>query len=82
MSVPATTGRLLTATEVAELLGFSPATVLDWWEAGKLPGFKLNSKLDTLGRPNGPVRFREAEIVEWLERGHSVPDLAREAVRS
>ena len=26
------TGRLLTAREVGELLGFSPSTIIDWWE--------------------------------------------------
>ncbi len=76
MSAPATTGRLLTAVEVAELLGFSPDTILDWFEAGKLPGFKLNARLDKLGRRRGSVRFRESEIVEWLERGRCGPDLA------
>ena len=49
--------RLLTARELAELLGVSPSTVLDWFEAGRLPGFEL-------GRA---VRFRETEIAAWLE---------------
>ena len=49
--------RLLTAATVAEMLGFAPATILDWFEAGRLPGFKL-------GRA---VRFRESEVLEWLE---------------
>ena len=48
---------LLTARELAELLGLSPSTVLDWFEAGRLPGFKL-------GRA---VRFRESEVEAWLE---------------
>lgn len=48
---------LLTAAEIAERLALSTATVLDWWEAGRLPGFKL-------GRV---VRFRESEVLEWLE---------------
>jgi excisionase family DNA binding protein len=51
------TGRLLTAREVAEMLGFSTGTILDWWEAGRLPGFRL-------GRA---VRFRESEVLAWLE---------------
>jgi excisionase family DNA binding protein len=48
---------LLTARELAALLGVSASTVLDWFETGRLPGFKL-------GRA---VRFRETEIGAWLE---------------
>jgi len=54
------TDRLLRAFEVADLLGFSPATVLDRFERGDLPGFRL-------GRKGGPVRFRESEIEAWIE---------------
>lgn len=49
--------RLLTARELGELLGFSPATIVDWAEAGKLPAFKIGGRL----------RFRESEVMEWLE---------------
>jgi excisionase family DNA binding protein len=49
--------RLLTAAELAEQLALSTSTVLDWFEAGRLPGFKL-------GRV---VRFRESEVFDWLE---------------
>jgi excisionase family DNA binding protein len=52
---------LLRAHDVAELLAISPATVLDWFEAGKLPGFRLG------GRKGGPVRFRLSEIEAQLE---------------
>jgi excisionase family DNA binding protein len=41
------------AAEVAELLALSTSTVLDWFEAGRFPGFKR-------GRT---VRFRHTEIV-------------------
>jgi excisionase family DNA binding protein len=51
------TDRLLRAREVAVLLGVSPATVLDWWEQGKLPGYRLSSRA---------VRFRESEVLGWL----------------
>ena len=51
------TDRLLTAAELAESLALSTSTVLDWFEAGRLPGFKL-------GRV---VRFRESEVLAWLE---------------
>ena len=66
-------GRLLRAAEVAEWLGLSAATILDWWEAGKLPGFKLNG---------GPVRFAAAELREWLsaQRRDSTA-IARDRVR-
>jgi excisionase family DNA binding protein len=56
---------LLRARDVAELLNVSAATVLDWWERAKLPGFKIN----------GAVRFDRAEIEEWLAAQH------REATR-
>lgn len=36
--------RLLTARELAEYLGLSSATVLDWFEGGRLPGFRLGGK--------------------------------------
>jgi excisionase family DNA binding protein len=52
------TDRLLKAREVAELLGLSSSTVLDWFESGRLPGFKLSSRA---------VRFRESELMVWLE---------------
>jgi excisionase family DNA binding protein len=53
--------RLLRARDVAELLGLEVGTVLDYFERGELPGFRL-------GGPVGrPVRFRLSEIEEWLE---------------
>jgi excisionase family DNA binding protein len=48
---------LLTARQVADLLGFAPATIVDWYEAGKLPGFKLGGRL----------RFRPSEVEAWIE---------------
>lgn len=48
---------MLTAAELAEILGFSPGTVVDWAEAGKIPCFKVGGRL----------RFRESEILDWLE---------------
>jgi len=52
---------LLTARDLGVLLGLSPATVLDRFERGDLPGFRL------FGRKGGPVRFRESEILSALE---------------
>ena len=55
--------RLLTARELAELLGFQAGTIVDWAEAGKIPSYKLGGRL----------RFRESDVVEWLaERKRSV----------
>ena len=50
-------GRLLTARDVAELLGVSAETVLRWTRKGKLPAIRL---------PGGALRFREAELEAWL----------------
>ncbi|MGH3020377.1 MAG: helix-turn-helix domain-containing protein, partial [Gaiellaceae bacterium] len=52
------TERLVTARELGELLGLRPGTVLDQWEAGKLPGFKI-------GRA---ARFDAAEILALTRR--------------
>jgi excisionase family DNA binding protein len=52
--------RLVTAREVAELLGVTTETVLRKWRAGILPGFRLFGE-------TGPLRFRESEIEELLE---------------
>jgi excisionase family DNA binding protein len=51
------TERLLTAAELADVLGFSSATIVDWAEAGKVPAFKVGGRL----------RFKESEIEAWLE---------------
>jgi excisionase family DNA binding protein len=50
---------LLTAAEAATVLGYSTATILDWFEARKLPGFKL---------PSGAVRFRASELEVWVQQ--------------
>ena len=54
---PRVTERLLTARELAELLGFAAGTVVDWAERGQVPAFKLGGRL----------RFRESEVEAWLE---------------
>jgi excisionase family DNA binding protein len=56
--------RLLSAREVADLLGLSTATVLDWFESDRIPGFKLGGRA---------VRFRQSEISEWLEEQRRGP---------
>jgi hypothetical protein len=61
------TERLLNARELGELLGLSASTVLDRFEAGDLPGFRLFARVDRRGRPTGPVRFRLSEVEAALE---------------
>lgn len=56
------TERLLTARELGEYLGLSTATVLDRFERGTLPGYRL------FGKKGGPVRFRLSEIETALQR--------------
>jgi excisionase family DNA binding protein len=48
---------LLTAREVAALLGVSTETVLRWTRCGDLPAIRL---------PGGAIRFREDALDEWL----------------
>ena len=59
--------RLLTARELGEHLGLSASTVLDRFERGDLPGFRL------FGKKGGPVRFRlseiEAALSNWKVNG-------------
>ena len=55
--------RLLTARELAEYLGLKPATVLDKWERGELPGYKF-------GRA---VRFDLEEILALGRQGVERP---------
>lgn len=50
--------RLLTARELADLLGFSSSTIQDWYERGELPGFRIGGRL----------RFRLTEVEQWLEQ--------------
>lgn len=54
---------LLTARELAEFLGLKPGTVLDKWERGELPGFKLGPS------QNSPVRFDLDEVLAAGRRG-------------
>ena len=51
------TGRLLTARELAGLLGVTPATVLRWTRTGDLPAIRL---------PSGQIRYRQDELDEWI----------------
>jgi excisionase family DNA binding protein len=68
--------RLLTARELADVLGLSPATVLDRFEREELPGFRLGARVGS------PVRFRWSEIETWLEGGRRGPTLVAGRERS
>jgi hypothetical protein len=52
--------RLITARELADTVGLKPATVLDKFQRGEWPGYKL-------GR-NGAVRFDLDEILALTRR--------------
>jgi predicted DNA-binding transcriptional regulator AlpA len=63
---------LITARELGERVGMSTAWVLDKWEAGELPGFRLGARV------GAPVRFRWSEIEAWLEKGRCGPSVVRQ----
>ena len=50
--------RLLTARQVADLLGVSSETVLRWTRRGLLPAIRL---------PGGAIRYRESDLEAWLQ---------------
>lgn len=56
--------RLLTTRDVAELLGLSSEAVLRRWREGHLPGFRLSTRV---------LRFRESEVLDWLEAQRQGP---------
>jgi predicted DNA-binding transcriptional regulator AlpA len=53
--------RLYTAAELAEILGLSANAILNRWQRGDLPGFRL------FGVKGGPVRFRGSDLNRWLD---------------
>jgi len=54
------TDQLLTARQVAELLGVSAETVLRWTRRGELRGYRLP------GTARGRLRFSLEEVDAWL----------------
>jgi excisionase family DNA binding protein len=48
--------RLLTARELAERWSLSADTILDRWQRGEIPGYRIG------GKAGSPVRFRESDI--------------------
>jgi excisionase family DNA binding protein len=60
--------RLLTARELADLLGFQAGTIVDWFERGELPGYRIGGRL----------RFRETDLEAWLEKRRHAPEVANQ----
>jgi excisionase family DNA binding protein len=55
---------LLTARQVAELIGVSPETILRWARRGELPAIRL---------PGGAIRFRQDDLDNWLQERTATP---------
>ena len=66
-------GPLLTARQVAELLGVSTESVLRWTRSGKLPAIRL---------PGGAIRFRDDELDAWLRERATPRDAPDRAFRN
>jgi excisionase family DNA binding protein len=53
--------RLLTVADLAEYLGVARHTIYQWRYRGEgPPGFRLGGR-------GGQVRYRESEVIAWLE---------------
>ena len=63
-SVDATTVALLKPAEVARRLGVSTSWLYDAAKDGRIPSVRL-------GRPDGPLRFVEADVTAWLEEARA-----------
>jgi excisionase family DNA binding protein len=61
-------GPLLTARQVADLLGVSSETVLRWTRRGKLPAVRL---------PGGALRYRPDILERWLDEHETANDADR-----
>lgn len=60
---------LLTARQVADLLGVSAETVLRWTRRGDLPAIRL---------PGGALRYREDALDQWMTSRATRPATLRE----
>lgn len=56
-------GVLLTAKQVEELFGVTPATIFNWRKKSQLPVYHLHAP----GLQKPPVRFDLGEILSWAE---------------
>ena len=59
-----TAAALLKPAEVARRLGVSTSWLYDAAKDGRIPSVRL-------GRPDGPLRFVEADLTAWLERARA-----------
>ena len=66
---PEATERLMTPGEVAAMFRVDPKTVTRWAAAGRIGSIRT---------PGGHRRFRESEVLEWLERRRIGPGPAEE----
>ena len=67
-------GPLLTARDVAELLGVSAETVLRYVRRGELPAIRL---------PGGAIRFQPDDLDAWLAgRAVGSPPATLEGIRA
>jgi excisionase family DNA binding protein len=64
---------LLTAREVADLLGVSPETILRWTRRGELAAIRL---------PGGALRYREDDLHQWLDTRATLPVTPTERPRA
>jgi excisionase family DNA binding protein len=65
---------LLTARQIAEILGVSAETVLRYTRAGELRGYRLP------GTVRGRLRYAPEEVEAWLERHATTGTADREAL--
>jgi len=65
--------RYITAREVAQRFGLSPQTILNYYNQGLLPGWRLPGKLH-------PVRFLWSEVeAAWMAKADEAAEDARRA---
>lgn len=58
-NVPLEDDRLLTAKQLASILGVDPTTIQNWVRAGQIPSVKLSTRTR---------RFRRSAVEEWLRQ--------------
>jgi len=56
--------KMITISELAELLGVTDRTVYQWANNGEIPAYKVGNSW----------RFVEEEVAEWLKKKRNIPD--------